>query len=97
MTIEEPEVLLDVELGHDLALAELAAGLGDLHDAVEHQHGRQRKLRIARPKQAPAGAFDQVLESVTALLLAHAHRPKAARNRDRGQNKEARRPAQTAE
>src|SRR4029453_8999829 len=85
MAVEEPEVRLDIEFGHDLALAELAAGLGDLHDAVEHQHGRQRQLRVPRPEQAPAGAFDQVLESIAALLLAHAHRPKAARNRDRGQ------------
>ena len=80
MAVEEPEVGLDIELGHDLALAELAAGVGDLHDAVEHQHGRQRQLRVSGPEQAPLGAFDQVLESIAALLLAHAHRPTAARN-----------------
>src|SRR6266545_1802152 len=57
MAVEEPEVRLDIELGHDLAFAVLAPGLGDLHNAVEHQHGRQRQLRVPRPEQAPAGAF----------------------------------------
>src|SRR5882757_8241674 len=40
MAVEEPEVGLDIELGHDLALAVFAPAVGDLQDAVEHQHGR---------------------------------------------------------
>ena len=47
MAFEEPEIGLDVEFGLDLALAVPAALLGDLGDAVEHQHRRQRQLRIA--------------------------------------------------
>src|ERR1700737_1431804 len=51
MAGEEPEVRLDVELGNRLALAMLAARLADLGDAIEHQHRRQRQLRI--PLAAP--------------------------------------------
>ena len=93
---EEPEVGLDVELGHDLALAVLAAGVGDLHDAVEHQHGRQRQLRVAGPEQVPLGALDQVFEGITVLLLAHHFT--VPRPPDTGigrQNRDAGRPAQT--
>jgi hypothetical protein len=50
MASEKPEVWLHVELGNDLALAVLAAGFGDLHDPIEHQHGRQRQLRVPRAK-----------------------------------------------
>src|SRR5690348_6619714 len=71
MAGEEPEVRLDVELGHDLALAVLAALVVDLGDAVEHQHRWQRQLGIARPEQVPFGTLDQVLESVTMFLFAH--------------------------
>src|SRR3990167_9530930 len=75
---EEPEVRLDVELGHDLALAELAAGVADLHDAVEHEHRWQRQLRVPGPEQVSLGAFDQVLKRITVLLLAH-HSPSRGR------------------
>src|SRR5690349_22672041 len=83
---EEPQVRLDVELGHDLALAVLAALVVDLDDAVEHQHWRQRQLRIAGAEQVPLGALDQVLESVTMLLFAHSspsvgRPPRGARRR----------------
>src|SRR5476649_1246400 len=70
---EEPEVRLDVEFGHDFALAEIAAGIVDLHDTVQHQHRRQRKLRVARTEQVAFGALDQVLESITVLFVAHLH------------------------
>jgi hypothetical protein len=48
MAGEEPEVRLHVELGDDAAVAVLAALLGHMGDAIEHQHRRQRQLRIAR-------------------------------------------------
>jgi hypothetical protein len=80
MAVEEPEVGLDVELGHDLTLAEIAPRLRDLQDAIDHQHGGQRQLRVARAEQAPLGAFDQVLEGIAALLVAHAHRPTPPEN-----------------
>ncbi len=44
---KEPEVRIDVEFGADQALAVFAAGLVNLGDAVEHQHRRQRQLRVA--------------------------------------------------
>src|SRR5882762_7667014 len=46
MAGEEPEIGLHVELGHDLALAIFPAGVRDLDDPVEHQHRRQRQLRV---------------------------------------------------
>src|SRR5262249_22519501 len=99
MAGEEPELGLDVELGHDLALAELATAVVDLEDAVEHQHGRQWELRVARPEQAPLGALDQVLEGVTVLLVGHSQRPTAVRNRNCGRIRRAalqRKPAKPA-
>src|ERR1700730_12886558 len=53
MAREEPEVRLDVELGNRLALAMLAARLADLGDAIEHQHRRQRQLRICLAAKIP--------------------------------------------
>jgi hypothetical protein len=51
----------------------------DPDDTVEHQHGRQRELRVAGAEQVALGALDQVLEGVTLLFLAHAHRPGQAK------------------
>ena len=56
MTGEEPEVGFHVELGDDAAMTMLAARLLDLRDAVEHQHRRERQLRIAGAEQFAAGA-----------------------------------------
>src|ERR1700737_68326 len=61
MAGEEPEVRLDVELGNRLPLAVLAARLADLGDAVEHQHRRQRQLRIAFAEQLPSPAGEHAL------------------------------------
>ena len=99
MAGEEPEVGLHVELGHDLALAVLAARVVDLDDAVEHQHRRQRQLRVAGSEQVALGALDQVFESVSyASCSLTLHRPRG--HSDRGaarQNRDAGRLAQTAE
>src|SRR5436190_2062935 len=42
---------LELEHGADQALAVFAAGFRDLGDAVEHEHGRQRQLGVARAEE----------------------------------------------
>src|SRR5471032_2957762 len=71
VAVEEPQVGLYVEIGHDLALAVFSAGFVDLGDAVEHQHRRQRQLRVARSEQVAFGALDQVFEGKAVLPVAH--------------------------
>ena len=61
MAGKKPEIGLHIEFGDDLALAVLTAGIGNMGDAVEHQHRRQGQLRIAGPEQFAAGASQQVL------------------------------------
>ena len=61
MAAEKPEVGLDVEFRAHHPFAMRAAGLGDLGNPVEHQHGRQRQLRIAGAEQLAAPAGQQVL------------------------------------
>ena len=56
MAGEEPKVRLELEHGADQALAVLAAGLRDLGDAVEHEHGGQRQLGIAGAEEFPPRA-----------------------------------------
>jgi hypothetical protein len=74
VALEEPKRRVDVELGLDVALAELAAFRGDLRDAVEHQHRRQGQLGVARAEELapPAG---QQLFGIEAVL--HAYGPVA--------------------
>ena len=64
---EKPEVRLHIEFGADHALAVLAAGLGDLGDAVEHQHRRQRQLGVAGAEQLAAAAGQQIFVVETVL------------------------------
>lgn len=61
MAIEEPEVRPNVELGTDETLAVWTAILADFGDAIEHQHRRQRQLRIARPEEFTAPASEDFL------------------------------------
>ena len=61
MASEEPEVRLDVEFGAHLPLAVLAALVADRGDAVEHEHGRERQLGIARTEKLAAAAGEQLL------------------------------------
>src|ERR1700730_2326031 len=75
MAAEEPEVRLDVELGAHQALAVFPAGLGNLADAVEHQHRRQRQLRVARAEHLAAAAGQQILVFVTATPIQHQNQP----------------------
>ena len=71
MAGEEPQVRLDVEFGADEALAEGAAGLADLGDAVEHQHRRVGQLGVARTEQLAAGAGQQFFIVVAGLPFLH--------------------------
>src|SRR5262245_6987785 len=61
MAGEEPQVGLHVELSHDAPITMLAALLLHFRDAVEHEHRRQRKLRVAGAEQLPARAGEQVV------------------------------------
>src|SRR5215831_10415146 len=69
MAGEEPEIRLYIELGARHALAVLAALLGDLRDAVKHQHRRQRQLRPLGKHLATAAGQE--------LLIVEARRPVA--------------------
>src|SRR5262249_53071442 len=71
MTGEKPKVRFHVELGAHQPLAVFAAFIGNLRDAVEHQHRRQRQLRIALAEKLAAAASQQVLVVEMALALAH--------------------------
>src|SRR5262245_61977141 len=51
---EEPQVRLKVEHGTNQALAVLAPGFCDLRNAIEHEHGRERQLGVARTEQLAA-------------------------------------------
>jgi hypothetical protein len=59
---EEPQVGLHVELGANQAFAVLAPLFGNLGNAVEHQHRRQRQLGIALAEKLAAAARQQILE-----------------------------------
>src|SRR5579862_1678362 len=61
MAIKEPKVRADIELRDDMALAIGPAAFGDRGDAIEHQHGWQGQLRIARPEQIAASAAEEIL------------------------------------
>src|SRR5690606_23067381 len=56
VAVETPEVGPHVELGPDMPLPVSAAILSDGDDAIEHQHGRQGQLCVARPEQLAATA-----------------------------------------
>src|SRR5262245_2379234 len=71
MAGEEPKVWLHVEFGDDAAMAVLAAFLFHLRDAVEHEHGRQRQLRVAGAKQFPTRARKQILVFELVPPLSH--------------------------
>src|SRR5688572_24932434 len=47
MAGKEPKIAVHVEFCNDLALAVFAAFIRNMGNAVEHQHRRQRQLRVA--------------------------------------------------
>ena len=61
MAAEKPQVRSHVELRQHLAAAEAATVIADVRNAVEHQHRRQRQLRVAGPEQLPTRAAQQIL------------------------------------
>src|SRR5215208_7156448 len=75
MTAEKPEVRLYIEFGANQPLAVFATGLVDFTDAVEHQHWRQRQLRVARAKHLSAATRQQILVFITAAPIQHTALP----------------------
>src|SRR5690606_15678435 len=57
VAIEKPEVRTDIQLRDNFALAELAAGLADVHYAVEHQHIGHGQLGVTWAKQIASAAL----------------------------------------
>src|SRR5690606_35249574 len=73
VAVEEPEILPDVELGPDLPLAVGTTILGNARYPIEHQHRRQRQLRVARAEQLAAGTGQQVLVAETGFSSCNIH------------------------
>ena len=75
MAGEEPierRVARDLELGHHLALAvRAAADVGDARNPIEHQHRRQRQLRIARPEELTTATGEEICVFVGCNALGH--------------------------
>ena len=71
MAIEEPEVLLDVELGHDMALAVFARLVIDVENAVHHQHRRRGELGILRPPHLAFAGSNQFVVGERTLAVSH--------------------------
>ncbi|OIQ81744.1 hypothetical protein GALL_364890 [mine drainage metagenome] len=67
MTSEKPQIRPDVEFGTHLALAVMPAVVGDVGDAVHHQHLPQRQLGVARTKQTAVAAGHQFFVGVGGL------------------------------
>ncbi|MNL58378.1 hypothetical protein D3C87_1820080 [compost metagenome] len=65
MAGEIPVVWADIVFSADETLVEGAAGFGNFGDAVNHEHGRQRKLGISRAEQFAASAGKDLLVIVT--------------------------------
>src|SRR5580704_1665644 len=70
MAGKEPQVRLHLELGAGKAAAMLAAVVGYLADAIEHQHRRQRQLR-ACGKHLAASARQEVLKLEARTPILH--------------------------
>jgi hypothetical protein len=58
VTVEEPQVRLNIEFGDNLAAAILTAFVSNVRDAVEHEHIVNWKRGIAGAKQAPIATLD---------------------------------------
>src|SRR5690606_29192638 len=71
MAGEEPKVGLDIEFGTDEAFAEFPASLAHFRDAVEHQHWRRWKLRIAGTEKFAPCTCQKLFVIVAGFLLRH--------------------------
>src|SRR6202034_2534581 len=67
-----PKIRVDVELRTHAASAVGASSFRDLADPVEHQHRRQRQLRVPRSEQLSATAGEQILVTETRTPFVHA-------------------------
>jgi hypothetical protein len=61
MAIKEPKIWRYIEFRDHMPLAMFSAISADFGDAIHHQHWGGWQLRIARPKQFTAGAFQQII------------------------------------
>ena len=61
VALEEPLVGRDVELGRDEALVVRAALLGDLRDAIKHEHGGQGETWKGWSEQGAVTACEQLV------------------------------------
>src|SRR6056297_11616 len=75
VTLKKPQVGLNVELRHDMALAVLAAIARDIGDPVHHQHGRFGQLRIAGAEKLALCAFQKVVTVEAARVIGHSGSP----------------------
>src|SRR5580704_8393013 len=60
MARKEPQIGFDGERRTHKTLAVGAAFLGDIGDAIEHQHGRERQLCIAGSEQLTASTCKKI-------------------------------------
>src|SRR6056297_4171831 len=61
MAGEEPQIRMDIQFRLHFALAVFATLVGDQVDPIEHQHRRQRQLRVAGPEHLALGAANQIV------------------------------------
>ncbi len=73
MAVKEPQVRADIQLCHYLAFAEFAAGLADVHNAVEHQHVGFWQLCVAWAEQFAVATEEQVFAAVRAFGFKGSH------------------------
>src|SRR5690606_33952751 len=76
VTFEEPEVRVNVELGDNFALVELAPFLADVGNPIQHQHVGDWKLCVAGSKHAAVTAFNQLVKAVRVLFFESCHKSK---------------------
>ncbi len=60
---------MDIQLRDDFALAVFATLVGDVADAVEHQHAGQGQASVAGAEQLTAGTGQQVVVGIGGFLI----------------------------
>jgi hypothetical protein len=67
----EGRIVGNLELSHYLTLAVRTSRVGDGRDPIKHEHGGQRELGVASPKQLAARARQQVFVLVATPAFRH--------------------------